>query len=148
LLAASAGTDFIIHGGDANSTGGDLFLDGGAATTDGDVILGDRDGNVSINAPLLFPEYSELTCNGGEISAVITETINYIIATANDTIKVADGVEGQTISFITMENATTFDISIQPDNCGWDTETILDSKTSACELIFHKTSWYIKSITD
>jgi len=147
-LNQATGTDFIIHGGDANSTGGDLFLDGGAATTDGDVILGDRDGNVSINSPLLFPEYSELPCDGGEISAVITETINYINATANDTINVADGVEGQTISFVTWVNDSTYDIHIVPASCGWGTETILDSKTSACELIFHKTSWYIKSITD
>ena len=147
IFSAGVGKNFIIHGGDGD-TGGDLFLDGGSGTTDGDAILGDRDGNVSINSPLLFPEGEELTCDGDEIAAIITETINYINATANDTITVADGVEGQTISFITMTNASTFDIAIQPANCGWGTETILDSRTSACELIFHTANWYIKSITD
>jgi len=142
------GKNFIIHGGDGSANGGDLFLDGGAATTDGDVLLGDRDGNVSINSALLFPEGKELTCDGDGIPANITETINYINATKADTITVADGVEGQTICFVTMTNSTAFSIAIQPASCGWDTETILDSKTSACELIFHTSNWYIKSITD
>jgi len=142
------GKNFIIHGGDGSANGGDLFLDGGAATTDGDVLLGDRDGNVSINSALLFPEGKELTCDGDGIPANITETINYINATKADTITVADGVEGQTICFVTMTNSTAFSIAIQPASCGWDTETVLDSKTSACELIFHTSNWYIKSITD
>jgi len=147
---SSDGTDFIIHGGDGDANGGDLFLDGGNATADGDVILGDRDGNVSINSPLLFAEYATLNCVGTTEAADLTETINYIIITANDTITVADGVEGQTICFITEENSTTFEAHIQEvsSNFYFGTEIKLDSKTAACELIFHKTHWYIKSITD
>lgn len=149
---AEGGTanDLFISGGEnTNGVGGDLYLDGGSGTTtDGDVILGKSDGMVSFNTAILIAESVELTCDGGGVNADLTEYINYIVATANDTITVPNGTAGQVLKIATKTNASTYDIHVVPTNCGWGTETILDSKTAACELHYYDGKWYILSITD
>lgn len=142
------GDDFFIHGGDGSTNGGNLYLDGGSATTDGDVILGDNDGYVSINSPLLTPEYETLACDGGGIAAKLTEYYNCITATAADTITVADGVAGQHIKFIFFANASNYVITIAPTNCGWGTSTSINDIDESCELVFLNGKWYISDLND
>ena len=140
--------DLSIRGGDGEATGGNLYLDGGNATADGDVILGDAYGNVSINSNVLYPEYNTIPCTGSAITDNAREVTSYLNVTVATAITLADGVEGQIKKYVTIINGGTYDVTITATRKGYTQTLILNDTDECCELIFHAGFWYISSLSN